>query len=440
MKRVLALALLVLLSSSVASKGRKEKVDKLAPEALAELYRVRDFFELRERVGDSQQLPPDASAELRFYAAAVAHAFNRPQDSTRSLLALDAGEGLSPQLRGEARRLRMGNHLRLHEYGHALAVAREIVAAPADEHPGRVVTEVRNTAVLLAALEGVPPQRLEVRKASRLNLGLERRVQLEIGGAKLRFALDTGANFSVIMRSEAERIGLAIRQVGLLVATSTGRTVKADLAVAGSVKMGSAEFENVVFLVFPDQLLTFPDGTRIPGLVGLPMLEALGEVRFRQDNVMEILSKVPKRKRSNLALFDLEPLVRARWLGQDLVCRLDTGSNRTFFYSPFFERFEDRVYKIGDLQEVKVFGVGGQRRLEAFRVPSMFLNVANADLNLRRVDIYRQPLREDVEEVLHCNLGLDALGEFSYYAINFRGMALVLGGAPTAGQFEQGQR
>ena len=39
----------------------------------------------------------------------------------------------------------------------------------------------------------------------------------EIQGVKLRFALDTGANFSVIMRSEAERLKLAILPVGLQV-------------------------------------------------------------------------------------------------------------------------------------------------------------------------------------------------------------------------------
>ncbi|PWG74236.1 hypothetical protein DF186_18940, partial [Enterococcus hirae] len=82
------------------------------------------------------------------------------------------------------------------------------------------------------------------------------------------------------MRSEASRAGLSIREVGLQVATSTGKVVTADVAVADRLRVGGAEFRHVVFLVFPDELLTFPDGTRISGLIGLPMIEALGEIRF----------------------------------------------------------------------------------------------------------------------------------------------------------------
>ena len=134
---------------------------------------------------------------------------------------------------------------------------------------------------------------------------------LEIGDREVRLGIDTGANLSVLARSEAERLGLSIRPVGLQVGTSTGLSVEADVAVADRARLGTADYRHVVFLVFPDRLLSFPDGTRIPGLVGFPMLEALGEVRFWADNTLEIPRRAPKRKGFNLAFDEQEPLVLA---------------------------------------------------------------------------------------------------------------------------------
>ncbi len=426
--RVRTLALVVLVVSAVALTARPlPSTEPPSVEELLELYRQRDYFALRDHLGGIPESAPTGSAEMRFLAAAVQHAFNRSHASNQTLLELSAGGAVPVELVGEARRLRMANHLRLHEYGPALAVARRIVQAPLGRPAPKLVSEVRNTALLLAALADIPPQQVAIAKTGRINRRLDGRVPIEIGGRKIRLAVDTGANLSVLMRSEAERAGLVVREVGLQVATATGKPAVADVAVADRVRFGTATYRNVVFLIFADDQLTFPDGTRIPGLVGFPMLEALGEVRFWADNTLEIPARPPRRKRFNLALDDHEPLVRARAFNQDLVCRLDTGANRTFFYSPFYRRFRERIHAIADPQKVKVGGVGGLRKVEVFRAPFLTINLARADVQLSRVDIYSAPLVEGAEEYLDCNIGRDALEEFRYYAINLRDMALVLG-------------
>lgn len=394
---------------------------------LLELYRRRDYFELRERLGGVPEGPPAGPVELRFVAGAVQHAFNRPLASNRTLGGLHEAGEVPPALAGEALRLRMANHLRRHEYAFALAAARELLAAPASYRAPGVEGEVRNTARLLAALAEVPPQTVAVDKTTRLSLRLDGRVPLDVGDRTVRLGVDTGANFSVLARSEAERLELEIRPLGLRVSTSIGVPAEADVAVAARARLGGADYRHVVFLVFPDELLKFPDGRRIPGLVGFPMLEALGEVRFWSDNTMEIPARPPRRKGFNLAFDDQEPLVRAQALGGDLVCRLDTGSNRTFFYSPFYRRFEDRIDTIGDPQRVKVGGVGGVREIRVYRLPFLTLSLARADIRITRADVYTQALVDGAAEYLDCNVGRDALRGFRFYGINFRSTTLVLG-------------
>ena len=392
---------------------------------LEALYASRDFFSLRDRItGDSgsEVVPP----EHRFFAAAVQLAFNDPEEAIRiATSALQEGD-LPPLVKLRLLDLMVTANLRLHRYGDALAAARSLLASPARGEDTAIVQDIQGTLPLLEALADVPPQEARMQRSSRLALGNSRRVPLEFGEARRQFSLDTGANLSVIMASEARALGLKVRPVGVEVATSTGNRVLADVAVAPRLTIGSVEYQHVVFLVFPDELLTFPGGHRIPGLVGFPVVEAMGEIRFRQDNVMEIPSRPPVRKLGNLALDDLDPLVQVRYRRDDLVCRLDTGADRTVFYEPFFRRYRERLESIGKQTTVSTGGVGGFEELPALRLPTMALTVAAAGTTLRKVDVYTRPIRTVEENYLFCNVVLDVLHAFSAYVINFRDMALVL--------------
>jgi hypothetical protein len=55
---------------------------------------------------------------------------------------------------------------------------------------------------------------------------------------------------------------------------------KAAIGVAPFVELGSTIVRNVVFLVFDDQDLTFADGFQIQGILGLPVIKALGASQF----------------------------------------------------------------------------------------------------------------------------------------------------------------
>jgi hypothetical protein len=397
----------------------------LGTSELQGLYQQRDFFTLRDRL-EALSLDASSSPELRFLAAAVDQAFNDPEDSNQIIASLLTTVGLEPRLQLDVLNLQLTNHLRLHDYPAALEAARALLSSPDGESAPRAVSEAQNKLPLLEALQDVPPQRAEIRGPSRLALGQNRRVPLKIEGQKVQFALDTGANFSVIMRGEAEKLGLRIRPVGLIISTSTAKKVLGDVAVAGSVEIGKIRYQNVVFLVFPDELLTFSDGKKIPGLVGFPLVEAMEEVRFRRDNVMEIPKAPTRRTLGNLALNDLEPLTLVRYNKEDLLCRLDTGAGHTVFYEPFFQRFQERVRARGTAVTAHAGGVGGFQEIPAYRLPNMVFDLAAAGITLKWVDVYTEAIRPAEENYLFCNVGLDALGKFRAYTISFRDMALIL--------------
>ena len=190
--------------------------------------------------------------------------------------------------------------------------------------------------------------------------------------------------------------------------------------------IGNVHFRDVVFLVFPDEALDLPGAFPITGLVGFPLVEAMGELRFRRDDVLEVPLRPAKRSLGNLALDRLDPLVPVRWERETLICRLDTGAGQTVFYEPFFRRNRERVESRGKPVQLPVGGVGGVRELPAYRMPGMTLTVAGAGVSLRRVGVHTRPLVPPERNYLDCNVGGDLLDRFRAWVLNFRDMALVL--------------
>ena len=183
----------------------------------------------------------------------------------------------------------------------------------------------------------------------------------------------------------------------------------------------------MVFLVFPDRLLTFPGGVRIPGILGFPVLEAMGEVRYMGGQSLEIPKTPPPRPPHSLALDQLKLLTPIGYGGRTLVCRVDTGADRTVFYEPFFRAFGDLVKKTGTPHTTRAGGVGGIREIPGFRLPSLRLTLAGRPVSLGPVDVYSKSITDARDNTAYRNLGQDVLGTFDFYAFNFRSMSLVLG-------------
>ena len=392
---------------------------------LRQLYSQRNFFALRNRL---DELAGDSSmaSEIGFLRAATLQAFNRLTESTAIIGELLARRDSPPELGLELQALRLTNSLRQHRYRAALESARLLLASPVVDRRPILAAETRNKLSLLETLSEFPPQQVSIDGPTRMALGNTRLVPLTINDSALRFALDTGANFSVIARSQAESLHLAIRPAGLVIATSTAQHVVGDVTIADRVDIGNVHLRHVVFLVLPDDVLSFDGGKAIPGLVGFPVVEAMREVRFRRDNVIEIPQNPPRRSLGNLALDELEPLTLVRYRKDELLCRLDTGAAQTVFYEPFYRRYGEQIRATGHAITATAVGIGGAQQIPAYRLQRMALTIAAAGIDLRRVEVYTRAIRRPDENYLYCNIGRDALDLYRAYTINFEDMALTL--------------
>jgi predicted aspartyl protease len=384
------------------------------------LLESHDYFSLRERL-DAARVALDP--QTRYFQAFVEQAFNRPARSNELIAVVLAERTALPERNAfQLRQAEINNHLRLFQYGLAARKAAAVVASPPSSATARELTDLGDIARLCRPLEDVPAQRIERRGATSLKLA-HGEIPVSVRGQTLGLGLDTGANLSIIIRSEAERLGLKIRPAGIEVDTVTGAKQKADLAVADRLTIGNVVVDNVVFLVFPDELLSFPDGSRVAGLLGFPVIDALGEVVRRRDGTIEIPLEPTQPGPQNLALTELDLLTVVRYRRDSLVCRLDTGASTTVLFEPFFRRYQGEVTRLARAEVLPFTGVGGRRTFKGYRLPHLGLTVAGHKSTLSNIDVFSATLKPS-DAHLSCNLGRDVLQQASAYRLNLRSMSL----------------
>jgi predicted aspartyl protease len=423
--RPAALAIAVALVSSPVRPSLGEALTDLM-----QLYEQREYFSLCDQI----ERPREAdAAEVLFLRAACAHAFNQPEESNALIDRALAGASVDDALRLKLLRIERANFFRLYRYESAHAAALAVAALPEALSTDEERTDDSNMVRLLGALRDVPPQTVEARGASTLRLTPSEasgpRLPLRIVGRDRAYLPDTGANLCAMMRSEAEDLGLEVRSAGIDVGTATGEDIEADVAVVPELVIGNLVFRSVVFLVLPDELATIPEANlQIRGIVGFPVFEAMGEIRFHRRGVVEVPDKPSTSGPRNMALDELTVLVRVGYHGRSHVCRLDSGANKTAFYAPFLAKNRSDVESVGTSAVATVAGVGTRREVPVYRLPEIELAVGETTVRLKNVDVYSEPIVEEEEDDLDCNLGQDVLGAFEAYVLDFDGMTFRLVG------------
>jgi predicted aspartyl protease len=387
----------------------------------ARLYAAHDFFGLRAMVAADPR--PD-SEQKRFYRAAVLTAFNEPAAANKlieDMLANNIDTALMPFLL----QMRMQNDRRLYDYAGALDAERTLIDFYERNDDPRL-GEAQNGARLLGALSGVAPQQAtrsgdsHIIEAEDGKLGYCIPVTV---GTDPCYILDSGANYSTLMRSEAERLKLTIIPAGIQVPGSNGTLVSADVAVAPSLLLGNVQYGNVVFLVMPDAALTFP-GFSIPGILGYPVFAGLGAVTVRRGHVIDVAKAFPERRVDDIALDGNDMLTQVMVDGHAVLCRVDTGADHTVFYKSYYDQYKDEVEKTGKPHSVRSGGVGGIKTHASYRLPEMDITVAGRAVKLQNVDVFTDKVVG--EDYLQCNLGQDAFKDYRSYTINLQAMSLTL--------------
>lgn len=303
--------------------------------------------------------------------------------------------------------------LLLHKYGNTLKEDQ--------------LADVSNSNKIWKALMKTPPQ-IAIKnpttvpwrrdKANLLN------VPITINNITDEFIFDTGANFSTISKSNADRLGLKILPVSFDVNGASNKN-NSSLAIGESLKIGTIEFKNVVFLVIPDEQLNFPQiDYRIDGILGYPVISQLEEIHIRQqDKEMFITAALKKATSANLAMDCLTPIVLVEVNKQALPFYFDTGAKSSYFNSRYFNQNHAEILKNGIQDSLMLGGAGGARKNNTYLVKNYVLRIGS---NKTRIpEMHVMTIKHNLnDEKAYGTLGQDFIAQFSEMIINFKSMTL----------------
>jgi predicted aspartyl protease len=377
---------------------------------VTELRRLHEkdlIFQLRETL----QQPGWNDSETLFYRAVVEGRFGRETAAIEDLRKFLAARP-SHDLERRAYEELASALARIGHYGEAASAWAEALRLTPLREQDRADTE--NTRGLYESLGNVPPQTIQFDpevhiEAKHSALG-NWDVPVEVNGRRGEWIFDTGANQSTLSESEAARMGLSIRDASVYVKGSTDKKNSLRLAVAPELRFGGARLTNVVFLVLSDEALYIsPLKYQIRGILGLPVLRALGVVGISAEGMVRIETKAAGEPGEPNMFFDgLSPIVETRHAGQRLAMLLDTGANKSTAYPSLRAALtRDELGGLKIKQDTSG-GAGGIAQRTINVIPALGLEILDRTAQLTNLALLlKQPAGD--ASYLDGVLGMDAL-------------------------------
>ncbi len=255
--------------------------------------------------------------------------------------------------------------------------------------------------------------------------------ELTVNGVHSEWILDTGANESVISRSLASQLHLPILPgVAHTSGGVTGIENELHVALLPNLPLGGVTAHNVVLLVLDDANLTIPNGNgrsyRIAGIIGFPVLRALGRITFHHDGTLDAtVDGGSASAGSPLELRFFNPVIEAMVEGELLPFTLDTGASGTNLSVRFFDRFqaEEPTWKKA---QTKNFNAGGETTSQSYLVPSVALEVGGRTVTLHNLAVAPAAQHADID-TLFGNVGEDLFQSVQSFTFDFPNMRFVMG-------------
>ena len=257
-------------------------------------------------------------------------------------------------------------------------------------------------------------------------------VPVLIGKTEMWWMFDTGANVSTISLSTAKRLRLAISKGQATTQSgATGNEVPLHTAIIPELGLGGALIHNAVVLVMDDKELDIDFGDNrhyaIQGILGYPVLSALGSFTFFEDRLDVALASPSSSRCAPLYVQDLTPLIAATSGGKDLAFSFDTGASTGTLTAKYFHAFPEQFATLKP-NRTSAGGAGGVRFMQGYTLPSMELRLGTATAILHNIVVLTEPLGTGVLDSVYGNLGQALVAPFRSYTLDFGRMQLCLGG------------
>jgi hypothetical protein len=214
---------------------------------------------------------------------------------------------------------------------------------------------------------------------------------------------------------------LKIFEQSVDIGSSTQKEIQSKLAVADSLCVGDILFENVLFIVMPDDQLTFPQiNYVIKGIIGFPVIHQLGEMHLKKDGNIFIPKTASKKTEENMFFEGLNPVVKVASEIDTLLFTFDTGAGYTELSFKYFNDHKTDVEKKGEMQTNERGGAGGKVAVKEYILSNFPLQIGKNKTSLDKIPVTLEEY--GFNKYFDGNLGQDVFLKFNTLIINFENM------------------
>ncbi len=321
--------------------------------------------------------------------------------------------------------VKMKNAVNLGDYITAAEVSKIVLNDFLPYLDSDETADTKNSLVIWSAASGISPCAAYVTGDTKLTTkhdlaGLVN-IPVTCGGVLEDFIFDTGANFSVVSSSYAKKMKMRMLDGKFMVGSVTGKEIESQLAVADELLIGNIKVKNVLFLVMPDESLSFAGGMYvINGIIGLPVIRQLHEVHIYDDYLF--IPKSPgKSPMKNLLIDGFVTIIEVIEGNDSLAFTFDTGAKQTMLYSSYYKMKKAEIDKNYELQDIEFGGAGGTIKVKGFKLDEVTFSIGSSKQKLTGISLLTEQLK-DHDKSYFGNLGQDYMGSFKQMILNFDDM------------------
>jgi len=382
------------------------------------MLKEKDYFRVEAFIRNNDKQWSDF--EKLVLNANIDNIFNRTSASNVKIGQLFAKypSQMPDSLKAGLLRLKHANHARLFEYADAYTTATEIISKYKGEISVSEMADFQNMAEIWKLLSNQPKQEI-VNKGAAIKMTRDKaqlaNLPVRSGTATSEFIFDTGANLSTVTETTAKQLGMKLLGGKIEVGSITGNKVDAQMAVCPVLEIGSISVKNAVFLVFPDEALAFQQiSYQINGIIGLPVVEAMGEVQITQDDQFIVPTTFTPESGNDMAFDFLTPVINIKGDAYTF----DTGAVGTSLYNKFFEKHKQEIMANYKETELEFGGAGGMVKKKGYKI-TYSPDISGKKLTINGVQLFTEKPGED-DKPFYGNIGQDVIKQFGKMTINFK--------------------
>lgn len=398
-----------------------------AQEDLQRLYDSKDYIRLSHSdIGnrDINQLPTPL---LRAYMYSAMARYEKSNEEIAFVMEAIDSIAHNWSLMVEILSLQAVNYAKTYRYTQAAGCYKEMLDNYGDLL-GESVAGFENVYRLYNTLSGVKPLQADIPHNTQIDMKPDKKgiplIQVRTPRDSVSLIFDTGAGFSCISKSVAERLGIRVLTDSFEGSSATTIINMMDIGVADTLYLGDILYQNVVFLVIEDEDMFFPEHDfGINGALGFPEMQILQAIKVHKNGILEV-SKNEDEQKSNMMFSGGNQIVIQA--NDSLLFWLDTGADWSCLSVNYYNKNKEYIEQAGELTTKVINGVGGSEEFSVYKLKEFPVKInATTTTVLPEVPCFIRPTVTNMYEY-DATLGLDVIEQYDYVLLDFKNMHFTL--------------